>query len=61
MKAGTGIKKDSQNRIFYLWEDAALKKLLGDFGFTVIDAAISKSAKNSKDLWLGYVLKVKFS
>jgi len=57
LKAGKGIKKDSQNRIFYLWDDESLKSIFSDLGFNVIHSAKSQSAKNSKDLWIGYILQ----
>ena len=61
LKEGNGTKTDSQNRTFYLWDDKTLKKLFSAFGFKVIDAAKTESVKNSKDLWIGYVLKLNFS
>jgi len=57
LKAGNGIKKDSQNRIFYLWDNETLKKIFADLEFNVINTSKSRSVKNSKDKWIGYVLK----
>ena len=61
LKTGSGIKKDLRNRIFYLWDDETLKNLFADLEFTIIDAAKSESVANSKDLWIGYVLKLNLS
>jgi SAM-dependent methyltransferase len=57
LKAGTGVKKDSQNRMFYLWDDETLKQIFYDLEFNIINISKSLSVKNSKDLWLGYVIK----
>jgi hypothetical protein len=57
LKAGTGVKKDTQNRIFYLWDEKILKQIFDDLEFIIIDTSKSLSVKNSKDLWIGYVLK----
>ena len=57
LKAGTDVKKDSQNRTFYLWDKKTLKQIFADLGFNVIEISKSRSVKNSKDLWLGYVIK----
>lgn len=57
LKAGIGTVKDAQNRIFYLWDEETLKQIFYDLEFNIINISKSLSVKNSKDLWLGYVLK----
>ncbi|MDA3896651.1 MAG: class I SAM-dependent methyltransferase [Desulfobacteraceae bacterium] len=57
LKAGNGVKKDSQNRIFYLWDDETLKPIFANHELHVIETSKSPSVKNSKDLWIGYILK----
>ena len=61
LKTGNGIKKDLQDRIFYLWNDETLKKIFADLGFNIVHASKSQSVKNSKDVWIGYVLKLNLS
>jgi len=56
LKSGIGIKRDSKNRKFFLWDNKILKKIFTNLGFSVVSASKSQSLKNSKDLWLGYVL-----
>jgi len=57
LKEGTGLKTDDEGRTFYLWSDEELRRLFAKDGFNVIDLSRSESAVNSKDVWLGYVLK----
>ena len=57
LKEGTGIKTNDEGRRFYLWSDGKLRKLFSKADFKVINFSRSESAVNSKDVWLGYVLK----
>ena len=56
LKQGHGAKTDKHGRIFYLWEDRNLRNLFTASGFSVLEASMSLSEVNSKDMWLGYVL-----
>jgi len=58
LKKGTGIKTDTFGRTFYLWGTTQLKKLWDDLGLRVLDFSSSRSAINSGDNWLAYVLEV---
>ncbi len=57
LKEGTGLNTDDEERTFYLWSDEELRRLFAKDGFNVIEFSRSESAVNSKDVWLGYVLK----
>ena len=57
LKEGTGLKTDDEGRRFYRWSDEELRKLFSKVEFSVINFSRSKSAVNSKDVWLGYALK----
>jgi SAM-dependent methyltransferase len=57
LKEGTGQQRDHEGRTFYLWSDEKLRKLFSEAQFEVINFSRSKSAVNSNDIWLGYVLK----
>ena len=58
LKAGSSIKKDMHNRTFYLWNPETIKEIFTKLGLNIIDESKSPSVKNSKDLWLGYVLSL---
>ena len=57
LKEGTGFKTDNEGRTYFLWTDAKLRKLWSKNGFNVIYFSKNESVLNSKDVWLGYVLK----
>ena len=56
-KKGDGARTDDTGRVFYLWQDTDLRRLFDTLGFELIHFSSSESVKNSKDMWLGYVLK----
>jgi cyclopropane fatty-acyl-phospholipid synthase-like methyltransferase len=57
LKEGEGSWKDSDNRIFYLWQDNEARELFESLGFKVCDFAKSVSKTGSGDVWLSYVLE----
>ena len=57
LKQGQGTRTDEDGRVFYFWSDEVLRNLFDNQGFKVIDCSRSASAVNSKDLWLGYVMR----
>lgn len=57
MKEGTGMKRDSRDRIFYLWQDEELRKVFAEKGFEVSDFFRQRSAIGTRESWLGYVLR----
>ena len=57
LKEGEGSRNDTDNRIFYLWQDAKARELFASLGFKVCDFSKSVSKTGSGDVWLGYVLK----
>mgnify|MGYP006288743421 CR=1 FL=1 len=58
LKKGEGAKTDDTGRTFYLWQDADLRQIFDRTGFEVLNFQSSESVMNSKDMWLGYVLKL---
>ena len=58
LKKGEGAKTDDTGRTFYLWQDADLRQIFEHTGFEVLNFQSSESVMNSKDIWLGYVLKL---
>ncbi|MEW6076570.1 MAG: class I SAM-dependent methyltransferase [Thermodesulfobacteriota bacterium] len=57
LKQGRGLKSDAFGRTFYFWEKTLLDELWRELGLTVVHAAASRSALNSGDDWLAYVLR----
>jgi len=57
LKEGHGIRKDSDNRTFYLYQDKDARKLFHTLGFKVCDFFRSVSKTGSGEVWLGYVLE----
>jgi SAM-dependent methyltransferase len=56
LKEGEGSRKDSDNRIFYLWQDDKARELIESLGFKVCEFSKSVSKTGSGDFWLSYVL-----
>jgi SAM-dependent methyltransferase len=56
LKEGEGSRKDSDGRIFYLWQDDEARELFKSIGFKVCDFAKSVSKTGSGDVWMSYVL-----
>lgn len=56
MKEGEGIREDQRGRLFYLWQDAALRKIFASMGFKVVDYRRQVSQVRDGDVWLGYLL-----
>ncbi len=57
LKQGNNFRTDQTQRIFYLWQESELKKLFSALNFDIIHISNTKSVMNSKEMWLGYVLK----
>ena len=57
LKYGSGTQTDSRGRTFYLWTEEELNKIYHEMDLMVIQCSKSVSLANSKDTWLGYVLK----
>jgi len=57
LKEGNNTFQDKTGRIFYLWQDSDLRNLFSKLNFKVLHFSSSLSVMNSKDPWLGYVLK----
>jgi len=58
LKKGENTKVDNSGRTFYLWEPEQLADLLPDLGLTIRHVSASRSALNSKDDWLAWVLRL---
>jgi len=56
LKEGERSQKDSDGRIFYLWQDAEARELIESFGFKVCDFSKSVSKTGSGDVWMSCVL-----
>lgn len=56
LKEGQGAFTDDRGRIFYYWQDQALRPLFASLGFEVADFLRSPSADGEGKSWLGYVL-----
>ena len=57
LKEGKGRYKGADGRIFYLWQDAALRTLFADCGFTVLEFRRRPSALGTGERWLGYLIE----
>lgn len=57
LKQGQDSKTDSLGRIFYLWETDRLNGIWRRLGLQVCHFSSARSAVNSKDNWLAYVLR----
>jgi hypothetical protein len=57
LKEGEGSRKDSDGRIFYLWQDDEARELFESLGFKVCDFSKSVSKTGSGEIWMGYVLE----
>ncbi len=56
LKEGSGDRKDSDGRTFYLWQDQEARELFDTLGFKVCNFSKSVSKTGSGDVWLSYVL-----
>ncbi|MBI9083167.1 MAG: class I SAM-dependent methyltransferase [Desulfobacterales bacterium] len=56
LKEGQGASTDDRGRIFYYWQDEALRAIFAGLGFEVADFLRSPSADGEGKSWLGYVL-----
>ena len=56
LKQGDGTVKDSEGRVFYLWQDEALRNIFNDLGFELIAFSKNTSAIKTGETWLGYLL-----
>ncbi len=57
LKQGKGTRTDAFGRIFYLWQERDLAEIFSRLNFRVLKTTNTKSVLNSKDPWLGFVLK----
>jgi SAM-dependent methyltransferase len=57
LKEGKGRYKGADGRTFYLWQDAALRAMFTDCGFTVLEFRRGPSALGTGERWLGYLLE----
>lgn len=57
LKQGEHVRIDQTNRTFYLWQDVDLRGIFNKLNLEVIHVSNTESVVNSKDWWLGYVLK----
>ena len=57
LKQGQGTRTDAFGRIFYLWQEHDLAEIFSRLNFSVLKTSNTKSVLNSKDPWLGFVLR----
>lgn len=57
LKEGNGQNRLPDGRVFYLWQDQTLQKLLKQLGFQVIYFHRAVSAIREDDVWLTYILE----
>jgi SAM-dependent methyltransferase len=57
LKKGEGRETDETGRAFYLWQKRDLMQIFDRLGLAVLTVSTSESALNSKDKWLGWVLR----
>ena len=60
LKEGQGAKSDNSGRTFYLWQAPDLIQLFENLGFRVRHQSNTTSVLNSRDPWLGFVLRLDF-
>jgi SAM-dependent methyltransferase len=56
LKEGRGSKCDTMGRTFYLWQEDDLKKIFNTSGFSILSVSRSRSAAETDEIWLGFVL-----
>jgi SAM-dependent methyltransferase len=57
LKEGVKTRDGAGGRVFYLWEDGALRTVFETLHLTVVDFSRAISKIRKSDVWLGYVLK----
>ncbi len=57
LKEGEGSRMDSDDRIFYLWQDDEARESFESLGFKLCDFSKSVSKTGRGDVWLSYVLE----
>ena len=57
LKEGKKRRDAAGDRVFYLWEDGALRAVFEQLNLTVVDFSRQISKVRKSDVWLGYVLK----
>ncbi len=58
LKEGRGRYTDADGRCFYLWSDAAARRLFGALGLAVVHFRRGRSTVTGNSPWLGYVLSL---
>jgi cyclopropane fatty-acyl-phospholipid synthase-like methyltransferase len=59
LKQGKGKKESPDGRIFYLWQDAELRRIFTKLKCRVSEYFVQVSDIAEDDIWLGYVLEKK--
>lgn len=57
LKQGDSTRSDAHGRVFYLWQDSALREFFAQKGFHVAEVFQQPSAVGTGEIWLGYVLQ----
>jgi len=56
LKEGRGTAADASGRVFFFWEDEALRSLFATRGMDLLDFQRRLATDGSGSMWLGYVL-----
>jgi len=57
LKQGSGSRRDSQGREFFLWSEPELRAVLRGLGLAELDTFRNFSRLGTGEVWLGYVLR----
>lgn len=59
LKYGEGAQTDAFGRQFYFWKDSDLRPLFNQMQMNVMFFSFSRSALNTTDQWLAYILRIR--
>jgi SAM-dependent methyltransferase len=57
LKQGDGYLKNSDGRLFTLWQHEKLQEIFGSLNLSIINFSIQTTKLKKDDIWLGYLLK----
>lgn len=57
LKQGDGKVVDSEGRVFYLWQDKAVRSIFSELALEVVFFSKNSSALKTGEAWLGYLLR----
>ncbi len=57
LKEGRDLTETAHGRVFYLWQDADLRKIFNQLKLTIVEFSRQISRIRDTNVWLGYVLE----